>query len=79
MLRNNANVRRCSYFELGLPVVYLKAESNNCFIIHWKYFELQNMLSNKVVVFITFACSSEVSVYEGMFISRFSSYCGKLL
>ena len=23
MLRNNADVRRCSYFELGLPVVRL--------------------------------------------------------
>ena len=23
MLRNNADARRCSYFELGLPVMYL--------------------------------------------------------
>ena len=29
MLRNNADVRRCSYFELGLPVIFPKLSSQN--------------------------------------------------
>ena len=31
MLRNNVDARRCSYFELGLPVVFL-----NCFVYFLK-------------------------------------------
>ena len=33
MLRNNTDVRRCSYFELGLPVVY---QPNNTLFINYK-------------------------------------------
>ena len=33
MLRNNTDVRRCSYFELGLPVVH---QPNNTLFINYK-------------------------------------------
>ena len=32
MLRNNADVHRCSYFELGLPVMIWQAQKNGCLL-----------------------------------------------
>ena len=31
MLRNNADAGRCSYFELGLPVITRNKDANNIF------------------------------------------------
>ena len=35
MLRNNADARRCSYFELGLPVMARNKNANNIFLFFY--------------------------------------------
>ena len=35
MLRNNADARRCSYFELGLPVITRNKDDDNIFFFYF--------------------------------------------
>ena len=48
MLRNNADARRCSYFELGLPVValsqFVRKKEANCFTTKFSQTILRNHL-----------------------------------
>ena len=53
MLRNNADARRCSYFELGLPVIVLYSLPNFQVYITPSYMKLVSNLGPYLRVSLT--------------------------
>ena len=63
MLRNNADARRCSYFELGLPVVYavvVKFTLQCRCRVSFKFF-VGLFVVNKCVHFLVLVCQSTIT------------------
>ena len=53
MLRNNADARRCSYFELGLPV-----REPNAILEYYRAFQdFLSFLNRHMIVWFSWICS----------------------
>jgi len=66
MLRNNAGVRRCSYFELGLPV-------NQLDLVRAISFKKQTMGAGKVSLIFVVEATNEAAQLEMLHVLAFSS------